>query len=131
MASQFPPWTNLLFVTCLRIGRKKSEVDQALPSMLQMSSLKRKSGDNINIIQQVAPHWQGFAVRLDFDRTGAKLQTIERRCHYDPEACCKEAMQLWLEGKGSRQPPTWKLLVDILYECDLKVLAGQVEQATK
>ena len=89
--------------------------------------MKIKSGGTINIIQQVAPHWQDFAMSLDFDANGTTMQTIEQKNRGDPEACCREMMQLWLRGRG-RQPATFKLLVDILHDCNLIVLAQQVKE---
>ena len=96
--------------------------------MRLLSNLKTKSGGKINIIQQVAPHWTTFALNLDFDPTGTTLQNIEQKCHYDPESCCREMMQMWLRGMGT-QPATWELLVEILRNCSLIVLARQVEEA--
>ena len=102
---------------------------QATPSIHLLSMLKTKSGAKINIIDQVAPYWPDFALKLDFDPCGGTIQIIEKKCHHDPKDCCREVMQLWLEGKGSRQPATWKLLVEILHECDLNTLAGKVQDA--
>ena len=98
--------------------------------MYLLKSLKTKSGEKISIIKQVAPHWTDFALGLDFDPTGTTIQTIEKKRLYDPEACCKEMMEMWLEGKG-RQPATWELLVEILRDCDLNVLAKEVEDAVR
>ena len=99
-------------------------------SMHLLSNLKTESGVKINIIQQVAPHWSTFALNLDFDPTGTTLQNIEQKYRYDPEPCCREMMQMWLRGMG-RQPATWKLLVEILRDCNLIVLAQLVEEATQ
>ena len=102
---------------------------QATLSINLLSMLKTKSGAVINIIDEIAPHWSDFALKLDFDPYGGTIQIIEKKCHYDPKDCCREVMQLWLKGKGSRQPATWKLLVEILHECDLNTLAGKVRSA--
>ena len=56
------------------------------------------------------------------------MQTIGHKYRYDPEACCRETMQLWLNGRG-RQPATFELLVELLRDCNLIVLAQQVEEA--
>ena len=93
-----------------------------------LGSLKNKSGERINIIQQVAPKWMDFATSLDFDPNGNTMQVISQRCRGDPEACCREMMQTWLKGKG-RQPATFELLMEILDECNLIVLAQQVKDA--
>ena len=96
--------------------------------MFLLSNFKSKSGERINIINRVSPHWSEFAVQLDFDNDGTTMQTIDKVCGPDPEACCKEMMREWLSGKG-RQPVTWELLVEILKDCELGVLAKQVEEA--
>ena len=95
--------------------------------MLLLTSLKTKSGEKISVIKEVAPHWTKFALGLDFDPNGTTIQTIERKRPTDPEACCQEMLEMWLQGKG-RQPATWKLLVEILHDfCDLNVLANKIE----
>ena len=96
--------------------------------MFLLSNLKSKSGERINIINKVSPRWSEFAVQLDFDNDGTTMQMIRERCYPDPEDCCKEMMREWLSGKG-RQPVTWELLVEILKDCELEVLAKQVEEA--
>ena len=105
--------------------------DGGVPKRLtlrHLGSLKTKSGERINIIQQVAPNWMEFATILDFDTNGNTMQVIAQRCRSDPESCCREMMQTWLRGKG-RQPATFELLMEILKECDLIVLAEQIEDA--
>lgn len=109
------------FVSLVRVR------SQDTPSIYLLSMLKTKSGAKMNIIDKIAPYWSDFALKLDFDPCGGTIQIIEKKCHYDPKDCCREMMQRWLEGKGSRQPATWKLLVEILHECDLNALAGQVQ----
>ena len=96
--------------------------------MRLLGSLKLRSGGKVNIIQEVAPHWQDFATNLDFDPSGNTMQIIDRRNRGDPNACCRDMMQTWLRGMG-KQPATLKLLVDILKECRLIVLAEQVNEA--
>ena len=96
--------------------------------MRLLGSLKPRAGGRVNIIDQVAPHWRDFATNLDFDPSGNTMQIIDQRNRGDPNACCREMMQMWLQGRG-RQPATLKLLVDILEECNLIVLAEQVNEA--
>ena len=56
------------------------------------------------------------------------MQKIDQKHRGDPEACCREMMQLWSRGMG-RQPATLELLVEILTDCNLIVLAQQVKEA--
>ena len=93
-----------------------------------LSGLKTMSGERINIIQQIAPSWKEFCTNLEFDPNGVTIQTIERKYRYDPETCCREMMQLWLNGRG-RQPATLKQLIKILRDCNLRDPAQQVEEA--
>ena len=93
-----------------------------------LGSLKLQAGGRVNIIDRVAPHWQDFATNLDFDPSGNTMRIIDQRHRGDPNACCRDMMQTWLRGMG-KQPATLKLLVDILEECNLKVLAEQVNKA--
>ena len=96
--------------------------------MRLLSNMKTKEGKKIDIIQQVAPYWSTFALNLDFDQVGTTMQNIEQKWQRDPVPCCKEMMQTWLRGMG-RQPATCERLVELLRDCDLIVLADQVEEA--
>ena len=97
--------------------------------MRLLGNLRTKSGrKRINIIQEVAPHWQDLATNLDFEPNETTMQIIDRKHRSDPEACCREMMQLWLIGMG-RQPATLELLVKILTDCNLMALAQQVKEA--
>ena len=87
-----------------------------------------ESGEKINVIKLMASHWKEFGTLLDFDNFGATLANIERKRHFDPEACCEEMMERWLKGKG-RQPASRELLVELLQDCELTVLAEQVEHS--
>ena len=88
--------------------------------------MKTESSRKINIIQQVAPHWKDFTYLLDFEPS--TIWSIEQKYRYDPEACSREVMQMWLRGRG-RQPATWKQLVETLRDCDLASLAEKVAKA--
>lgn len=106
-------------------------IDPKKVTIFLLSNLKSKCGnqEKINIIRKVAPEWRQFALHLDFDNDGTTVQTIDQKCRSDPEKCCAEMMTEWLKGKGSRQPVTWELLVEILDDCELKVLAKEVKEA--
>jgi hypothetical protein len=83
-------------------------------------------GERINIIEQVAPLWRHFALVLYFDVD--IMLMIDEKHRGDPDACCREMMQMWLRGMG-RQPATLELLEEILNNCTLTELAMQVKEA--
>lgn len=93
-----------------------------------LCSMTAESGEKINVIKLMASHWKEFGTLLDFDDSGATLANIEWKRHFDPEACCQEMMERWLKGKG-RQPASRELLVELLQDCELTVLAEQVEHS--
>ena len=83
-------------------------------------------GKKIQVIKSVAPNWRNFGILLDFDSCGTELDIIDNKYHGDPEACCRAMFQYWLNGNG-RGPHTWCTLVELIKDCNMKVLAEEIE----
>lgn len=98
------------------------------PSLAQLQSLKGADGKVLRIIDHVAARWGDIGINMDFDATGYTVGTIKAN-NRDVTDCCKVMFTTWLEGKGSKQPPTWNVLIQILDDCNLKVLASDVRKA--
>ena len=98
------------------------------PTLAQLQSLKGTEGKVLMIIDHVAHKWGDIGINMDFDATGYTVRTIKANNH-DVTDCCKVMFTTWLEGKGSKQPPTWNVLIQILDDCNLKVLASDVRKA--
>ena len=114
----------------LRLHTSVFPLGKQLPVLVldTLTCLKSKSGVRINIIDEIAPHWIHFSLKLGI--SGPAVLGIEKKWPYDERSCCREVMEMWLIGKG-RQPPTWELLVKTLQECDdeLSSLAERINQA--
>ena len=62
---------------------------------------------------------------MDFDPTGHTQTEINRDFSTVQEKCI-EMFKKWLQGLGSKQPATWEMLVEILKDCDFKLLADSI-----
>ena len=99
------------------------------PKLSELRSLKCQDGTKIEIIPSIAPVWKDFAVLLEFDDDGTKLNLIEANQRVNgPAACCTEMFQTWLKGAG-RQPASWDLVIELLEDCEQTYLAQQVKEA--
>ena len=109
-------------------------IAQARPStdvkltMANLTSLKTADGDNLEIIETIAPKWKTVGYLMDFDPNGRKVDVIEAQYAHKRNGvvtCCQEMFKLWLHGKD----PTWVKLNEILNDSGHKVLAEQVMDA--
>ena len=100
----------------------------ATPTLGKLSVLRTARGKKIKIIERVTPKWQRLGDQLEFDIRGAKLELIKTAHPNDPVACCRAMFQHWLEGNGVK-PCSWRKLIEVLEDCDLEVLAEEVEAA--
>lgn len=88
----------------------------------------RTTKGKIKVIEGVTPKWQRLGDQLEFDVCGAKLELIKTTHPNDPVACCHAMFQHWLKGNGVK-PCSWRKLIELLEDCDLEVLAKDVEAA--
>ena len=90
--------------------------------------LKTTEGQKVQIIQDLAPKWKDFAIYLDFDSDGRKLDLIEAEHAQKmngPVACCRAMFQHWLAGNGV--PATWGTLIELLQDAERSNLAEQIK----
>ena len=91
---------------------------------LNMISLREfpsnKSGENLNIIVESAPHYKRIGTLLLNDKNGAIVLGIEKRC--TPESIMTEIYEKWLQKNAS-----WEGLIQSLKKCDLNVIAQDIE----
>ena len=100
----------------------------AQPSLAELLLLKSADGKKIRIISRLAPHWNDLGVLMNFDQTGAEVETIERKYRSDPKDCCRAMFQHWLNGNGV-SPCTWGKLIELIEDLDQEVLAQEIQNA--
>ena len=103
-------------------------VSDAQPSLTQLLLLKTADGKKIKIISRLAPHWNDLGVLMNFDQTGSKIETVERKYHGNPEDCCRAVFIHWLNGNGII-PCSWRTLIGLLDDLDQEVLAQEIQSA--
>ena len=100
------------------------------PTLGKLSMLKTAEGKKIRIIDTVASKWKKLGDQLEFDERGSKLESIKTKNLNDPEECCREMFQHWLNGNGVG-PCSWRKLIELLDDCDFEALAEQVNSVFK
>ena len=98
------------------------------PTLAQLRKLKISGDEELRILDQVAAKWDDIAIAMDFDPDG-HTQTAINRDFGSVKEKCRETFKKWLQCQGSRQPATWKILVEILRDCDFENLATSIEAA--
>ena len=111
------------------VKRYKEEKSAAKsPTLAKLMKMETTTGEKIEIIKSVAPHWKQLGALLDFDDEGRTLSLIEadhqQKGHV---ACCQEMFTLWLNGKGKKA--TWEVLLELLDDIDQSELARKVKAA--
>lgn len=69
-------------------------------------------GRMLRIMESVAPQWKQMAVALGF--SVARIKSIEKGEHYQPDDASFEIFSCWLEGEHGLKPPTWEVLIQCL-----------------
>ena len=107
-------------------GNPRGQILIASPTIKMLTVLKASGGQKVEIVASIARKWKQVGIHLDFDATGEYLDTIETGNEKDPSSCCQAMFQYWLKGNGVEQ--TWGQLIEILKDCKLGTLAGDVEK---
>ena len=77
-----------------------------------------------NLLPDLAPHWESFAIEVELDKNGSILGIIEQQCLGDREACCRMLFRKWLQ----QEKPTWWKVIECLREANCTQLANDVEE---
>ena len=76
----------------------------------------------------VAADWEKLAIMLEFDEDGHTIKAIQRDLWgAGVHACCMQALQLWLRGKG-KHPVTWDTLIECLVDIDCVQLTRNIKE---
>ena len=79
----------------------------------------------LKIPQKVGPNYKMFGTFLLNDTMGNRVANIELSSLGKPEGIVWEILRQWVGGSGA--PPTWDTLVKTLTDCELNVLAREVQ----
>ena len=80
------------------------------------------------VVGKVASQWERLAITLEVDDEGQRIAVIRRDLWgLGSEACCMQALQLWLRGEG-RQPVSWKTLIECLDDMEYINLARSIRE---
>lgn len=97
------------------------------PEMEQLESFHAK-GKDINIIEQMAVHYNSFGPKMLKDGNGTVVQGLWVANMGDPVRATRAILRKWLGGVGE-QPATWNQLLKCLRHAQLNVVAQDVENA--
>lgn len=96
------------------------------PTLPQLRVLKVGEKE-MKILNHVAHDWSSIAIMMNFDDGGQMRDRIEKDKRGVTLSCCEAMFEAWVGKKGRRGEPTWELLITILKECDLNVIAEDIE----
>ena len=97
------------------------------PNLRRLTAFPTRHG-RVNIAQEVGVKYQTFAAQLLEDPTGAKVNSMEHKHGRDSLRINTEVLQEWLRGQG-RRPVSWRTLIEVLRDIQLRTLAGDIEEA--
>ena len=83
--------------------------------------LECSDGRVLRIMESVAPQWKKMAVALGF--SVARIKSIEKGEHYQPDDASFEIFSCWLEGEHDLKPPSWEVLIQCLKQANLLDIA--------
>ena len=63
---------------------------------------------------------------MNFDPTGAEIESIDQKYRGDPKDCCRAMFQHWLSGNGVR-PCSWGTLIELLEDCEKQALLEEIQ----
>jgi len=76
------------------------------------------------VTPKVCHKWSDIAIQLEFSR--AKRKSISDK-YLDPEECCKEMFDIWLDTDDGLKPKTWRTLLKVLTDIKLSEAAKNIE----
>ena len=91
------------------------------PEIHELQMLKYSDESVLRIMESVAPHWKQVAVALGFNL--ARIKSIEKGVHYQPDDASFEIFSSWLQGERDLKPPTWEVLIQCLRQANLLDIA--------
>lgn len=107
----------------MHTGKPASQFDKpTLVECMRFPGRERR----INIPLEIGLYYVMFGVLLLGDHFGKKIQIFARKHDSDAELINMDILQEWIDGRG-RCPVTWTTLTEVLRECDLSVLASEIE----
>ena len=98
------------------------------PTMKQLNMLERRDGrDPVRIITRIGNEYAQLGIFLLNDEDGAVMTIIKENSRGNVEDINREMLRRWLAGAGA--DVSWKVLVETLKNCKLKVLAEDIVDA--
>ena len=91
------------------------------PELHELQTLEFSDGKKLRIMETVAPQWKQMAIALGF--SVARIKSIEKGAHYQPDNASFEIFSCWLEGEHDLKPPTWNVLIWCLKQANLLDIA--------
>ena len=101
-----------------------------IPKIFELQLLKSTEfdGNEIRIMEAVAPKWKQVAIALGFNE--ARIEIIEMGSCYQPEDACLKMFSLWLAGGHNLKSPSWEVLIHSLRAANLTELANLLSCST-
>ena len=99
---------------------------ESKPSLLKLLKFTCTDGRILNIPEEIGTKYLQFGTFLLDDENGSKVKAIAHKHLNDAEQINTEILHEWLIGSG-KQPVTWAILVQVLYDSKLSCLANKMK----
>ena len=96
-----------------------------LPLLLDFRLRNSDDDEGLNIIDQIGTTYRMLGTMLLNDDTGAITEAIKQEFNQKASEINYEILRRWLQGGG--KSPTWKTLIEVLKQIQLKELALKIE----
>ena len=111
-----------------------SNLSADAPTLPELMRFKRKTPkERCNVLAEIGTKYRTFGTILLQDETGAIINNIELKRHFDAEWINWDILGRWIDGREDIhegiQPVTWETLADVLEDCDMKTLADDIRAA--
>lgn len=79
------------------------------------------------VVPRISAEWNTVAYYMDFKI--AEIKIIREKCREDPEKCCIELLERWLQVKSDRN---WEMLLNVFNQVrNLTAVSEQIENDLK
>lgn len=86
-----------------------------------------RSGNTVNIVQQIGTHYSTLGSLLLEDDTGSITKAIFTQFQLNAVMINQDILTQWLQGQG-KKPVAWSTLIDTLKDAELSELAQMIEE---
>ena len=129
-----------IFVFLVRTGGRGQSIEGRLLKNVQCCFLSlctvAKSGmsehpilhlvERFRLLENIQGHWKDIGTLMGIETS--MLEKFEHKWRGDLKEQCREVLQAWLEQGSEKYPVTWRGLLDVLEDVQLKTISLELQE---